>query len=385
MNIVHICLANYYVDGMGYQENLLTKFHAKNNKVTILTSDFSFDNRGQTIRKVKKFYQNEYDIPVIVLDKSRRFGPYSKYRDYDKLYKTLAELNPDVIFCHGGQFVALMDIVRYCKKHSNVKLYIDQHGDYYNSPVKSLRQKIGHKWIYGYWIRKAIPYTEKFWGVTPWRCQYLHEIYGVPKEKIGLLVMGGDDDKIHFDNQIKIRREIRNKYNISESDFLIITGGKIDKTKNIHFVIKAIKEMNIPNIKLLVFGQPSNDFEEEFLSEINGNNQICYIGWIQSDTVYNYYLSSDLCIFPGTHSVLWEQACSCGLPGIFKAWEGMNHVDLNGSALFLQNDSVDEIKEKLSFIINNPKQFEIMKNAAQRGKVVFSYREIAKRALDGVV
>ncbi len=385
MNIVHICLANYYVDGMGYQENLLTKFHAKNNKVTILTSDFSFDNRGQTIRKVKKFYQNEYDIPVIVLNKSRRFGPYSKYRDYDKLYKTLAELNPDVIFCHGGQFVALMDIVRYCKKHSNVKLYIDQHGDYYNSPVKSLRQKVGHKWIYGHWIRKAVPYTEKFWGVTPWRCQYLHEIYGVPEEKIGLLVMGGDDDKIHFDNQIKIRQEIRNKYNISESDFLIITGGKIDRTKNIHLVIKAIKEMNIPNVKLLVFGQPSNDFEEEFLSEINGNNQIIYIGWIQSDTVYNYFLSSDLCIFPGTHSVLWEQACSCGLPGIFKAWEGMNHVDLNGSALFLQNDSVDEIKEKLSFIINNPKQFEIMKNAAQRGKVVFSYREIAKRALDGVV
>lgn len=383
MNIVHICLACFYVDGMGYQENLLPKFHSENNDVTIITSDYAFDSRYQLTKKQSKRYKNEYGIPVIVLEKSKRFGPYSKYRDFANLYKTLVALNPDIIFCHGGQFVALMDVIRYCKKHPNVKLYIDQHGDYYNSPVNTLKQKLGHKLIYGHWIKKAVPYTEKFWGVTPWRCQYLNDIYGVPEDKIDLLVMGGDDDKISFDNQSNIRKEIRNKYNISDNDFLIVTGGKIDRSKNIHLLIKAVKEINKPDVKLLIFGQPSNDFEEEFLAEINGNKQIVNIGWIPSDAVYNYFLASDLCVFPGTHSVLWEQACACGLPGIFKSWEGMYHVDLNGNAMFLQNDSTDEIKDKLSYIINNPKHFNNMISAAEKGKKVFSYREIATRAIDG--
>lgn len=384
MKIVHICLACFYVDGMGYQENLLPKYHFKKHDVTIITSDFAFDNRNETIKKESKHYRNEYGIEVIVLDKSKRYGVYSRFRDYAKLYETLTKLQPDIVFCHGGQFVALMDVIRYCKDNSNVKLYIDQHGDYYNIPVKTIKQKFAQKWIYGHWIRKAVPYTEKFWGVTPWRCQYLHDIYGVPKHKIDLLVMGGDDDKIAFDNQENIRKDIRKRYNIAESDFLIITGGKIDKTKNIHLLCKAVKQLNCQNVKLLVFGQPSNDFEEEFLSEVTDSEQIRYIGWIPSDEVYDYFLASDLCVFPGTHSVLWEQACACALPGIFKSWEGMHHVDVNGSALFLQEDSLEEIKDKLSLVINNPERYKQMKAAADKGKDVFSYSEISKRAIGGV-
>lgn len=383
MKIVHICLACFYVDGMGYQENLLPKYHSEKHDVVIITSDYSFDSRSRITKKESKRYLNEYGIPVIVLDESKRFGPYSNYRDYKKLYETLCEENPDIIFCHGGQFVALMDVVRFCKKHPNVKLYIDQHADYYNSPVKTMRQRLGHYWIFGHWMRKAVPYTEKFWGVTPWRCQYLEEIYHIPKEKIGLLVMGGDDDKIVFEKQDIIRKQIRERYSISNDDFLIVTGGKIDKTKNIHLLIRALQELGRANVKLIVFGQPSNEFEEEFLNLVHQNQQVQYIGWLSSDAVYDYFLASDLCVFPGTHSVLWEQACACGLPGIYKSWEGMYHVDINGSALLLQTDTIDEIKKKLAELLDHPQFYASMKKAAEQGKSIFSYREISKRAING--
>jgi hypothetical protein len=40
MKIVHICLACFYVEGMGYQENLLPKYHVKQgHQVTVLTND----------------------------------------------------------------------------------------------------------------------------------------------------------------------------------------------------------------------------------------------------------------------------------------------------------------------------------------------------------
>jgi hypothetical protein len=57
MKIVHLCLANFYVDGMGYQENILPKYHAKEHDVLIVTSDFAFDSEGQRIKKEKKFYR----------------------------------------------------------------------------------------------------------------------------------------------------------------------------------------------------------------------------------------------------------------------------------------------------------------------------------------
>lgn len=382
MKIVHICLACFYVDGMGYQENLLPKFHAKEHEVFIITSDFSFDSNGKRQKKEKKFYENEYGIPVKVLDRSNRFGPYSQYNDFEGLYETLCEYQPDVIFCHGGQFVALKDVIRYCKRNNGVRLYIDQHGDYYNTPVNTFRKRMGQYWIYGHWMRVAVHYANKYWGVTPWRCEYLHDVYGIPKDKIGLLPMGGDDDKIHFESREKIRTAIRSKYHIDSDDYLIITGGKLDRTKNIHLLIDAVKAIDIPNVKLLVFGQPSRDYEEAFLTLVQNCEKIRYIGWIPSDMVYDHFLASDLCVFPGTHSVLWEQACACGLPGVFRDWEGMHHVDVGGNAVFLREDSSEEIKRVLLGILRDSEKLGNMKMIAQtKGVPIFAYSRIAQRAI----
>lgn len=382
LRIVHICLANFYVDGMGYQENLLPKHHAKEHEVLIVASDFSFDPSGNRTKKIEKNYLNEYGIPVKVLEKSTRYGFYSRYKDFERVYETLHDFKPDIIFCHGGQFIALKDVINYCKKNKNVKFFIDQHADFYNTPVNTLRKRMAQWLIYGYWMRKAVPYVDKFWGVTPWRCQYLHEVYGLPENKIDLLIMGGDDDKIDFENQHKIRKKIRAKYKFADDDMLIITGGKIDKEKNIHLLINAVKEIDYEKVKLLVFGQPSDKYKDEFLQSIENIDKIKYIGWISSDESYDYFLAADLAVFPGTHSVLWEQACACGLPGLFRYWEGMQHVDVGGNALFLREDSKDEIKRVLLDFIKNPEKLANMKKVAQEKAVeIFSYRKIAKRAI----
>ena len=167
MRIVHICLACFYVDNMAYQENLLPKYHAQQHDVYILTSDFAFDAKGKRIRKEKKEYRTEYGLPVKVLEESQRYGPYSRYKDYDGIYAALEKIDPDVIFCHGGQFVALKDVVRSCRQNRQVRLYIDQHSDYYNTPVNTFKRRMGQYLIYGHWMRKAVKYARKFWGRYP--------------------------------------------------------------------------------------------------------------------------------------------------------------------------------------------------------------------------
>lgn len=382
MIIAHICLANFFVEKMAYQENLLTKYHAKEHDVYVITSDYSFEPSGETCKKTEKEYKNEYGVCVKVLDRGFRYGFYSKYGDYERLYETLSEIKPDIIFCHGGQFIALKDVIAYCKKHIGVKLFIDQHGDYYNTPVNTFRKRMGQYLVYGHWMRKAVKYTSVFWGVTPWRCRYLHDVYGIPKKKIAFLPMGGDDEKIHFEESNKIKKDIREKYNIEYNDFLVITGGKIDENKNIHLLIEAIRQIDRSNVKLMIFGQPAKNFENEFKSLVENSHAVRYIGWIPSDAVYDYYLASDICFFPGTHSVLWEQACACGLPGVFKNWDGMHHVDVGGNALFIKGDDLEAIKSTLLDIVDNPDKLHKMRTVAkEKGIATFAYSRISKMAI----
>lgn len=383
MQIVHICLAAAYVEGYGYQENILPQYHAEmGHNVTVLTNDRVFNSKYELGKREKKDYVNEYGVRVLVLEKSNRYGYYSKFGDYCGVYEYLTNLNPDIVFVHGGQFVALKDVIEYCKKNHNVRLYIDQHGDYYNMRLDRWQDRFVQHWVYGHWMRKAIPYTKKYWGVTPWRCEYLNDVYRIPKEKIGLLVMGGDDRCIHFDQMPDLRSRIRKELDLDDEDFVLITGGKIDETKNIHILMKAVSEINRDKLKLIVFGQPTSDMETQ-IEALSQDKHIRNIGWLDSTAVYDYFLASDLAVFPGTHSVLWEQACACGIPGVFKDWEGMHHVDVGGNARFIVGYDLEEIKKTIERLIDSNKDYGEMANvAAEKAIKEFSYSSIAKRAIE---
>jgi glycosyltransferase involved in cell wall biosynthesis len=193
--------------------------------------------------------------------------------------------------------------------------------------------------------------------------------------------MGGDDDKIPFERKEELRREICGELHINQDDFIIITGGKIDQTKNIHLLMQAVNELDNKKIKLIVFGQP-NDMMSPKIEGLARNKNICFIGWIPADKAYEYFLISDLGFFPGTHSVLWEQACACGLPCVFKNWEGMHHVDMGGNCEFLNEDSVATIKDIIADIYFEKEKIAKMKLAAEECKSNFFYSEIAKRAIE---
>ena len=380
MKIVHLCLASPFLEGWGYQENILAKTHAHfGMDVTVIT--FKNSNSVTVKNSTNKDERENKDYRIIYLHQQQGYiGLHLK--NYEGVYTALIDECADIVFVHGGQFLALKEVVRFCRNNPHVRMYIDQHGDYYNTPVNTIKKKIIHKIIFKYWMQKAVPYTSRFWGVTPWRCQYLHEVYGIPEEKIGLLVMGGDDDYIHFDELPELRISIRKQLDISNEDFVIITGGKIDRTKNIHLLIRAVQRLNNNKIKIIVFGQPSTDIEDE-ICNLSKHPAVRNIGWLESTKVYDYYLAADLAFFPGTHSVLWEQAAACGIPMVVKDWEGMHHLDVGGNCRFVQAESEDEYLNIIQEIVNDKDTYDQMKNIATSKAVKeFSYKEIAKRAIE---
>lgn len=384
MRIMHCCLAAFYIDNYGYQENILPKMHKlQGHDVEILASTETYIENNCLGYIEAGSYINENGIPVTRL-------PYvnflyhkvaKKLRLYDGVYSKIEAFKPDVIFLHDVQFLSVIDIVKYVKCN-NVRIYVDGHTDFINSARNWISKNILHKIIYKWCAKKIEPYASKFWGVTPLREDFFVDVYGIDRNKVDLLVLGVDDDLIDFSNKEKIIKEKREALNISQNDLVLITGGKIDKRKNIHILMKVFSELKQDNLKLVIFGEPVEELKKEFNTLVKNEN-IIHLGWLKADVINDYLFMSDLAVFPGTHSVIWEQCVGLGIPCIFKRWKGMTHIDVGGNCLFLETSSETEIKKLLLNVMESDKLLTNMKKIAEnQGIKEFSYDKIAKKAIE---
>ena len=317
MKIQHICLANRYVDNYGYQENIMTKHQAlKGEKVYIIASTETYINNTDIGYLKPSSYFTEFNVPITRLPYRFILTRFitKKLRLYKGLKIELYNFKPDIIFIHGHHFLSIYEIKQYAKKHFNVKIYVDSHSDSVNCAKTWLSKYILHKIIYK-WCAKIIePYVDKFYGTLPIRCDFLHTMYGIPKEKIEYLPLGYDDTGFDLNNKDDIKNRVRSNLGLKKEDFVIVTGGRIEKRKCIIELMSFIK--NRPKINLVIFGSVTNEIKDAFDYYLIYKN-IFYIGWLEPEKVYDYFIMADLVVFPGTHSVLWEQAAATGTQCIF--------------------------------------------------------------------
>ena len=381
MKLVHLCLVGAYNEGWTYQENLLSKYHARlGYDVTLLCIPLEY-NQGKLQVSSETDYVNRDGVHVIRMPE--KINIKNRIVFHKGVSQTLDRISPDILFIHGCQFWDIGEVTKYLKNHSNIAAYVDNHADFSNSATNWLTKNILHKRIWRYGANKIAPYVKRFYGVLPARVDFLTEVYHLPKEKCELLVMGADDELVEKAMQPEVRQKIRREYGIENKDFLIVTGGKIDQWKTQTLLLmEAVQKMKHNNVKLIVFGSVSDELKEKVRSLSDGK-KVQYIGWIDADQSYNYFAASDLVVFPGRHSVFWEQVAGQGIPMIVKDWPGTHHVDLGGNVTFLEEDSVDEIMSKIIMIVNDTDRYVFMKKVAEKaGKKIFSYREIAKRAIE---
>ena len=384
MKVVHLCLGSFYPDNYSYQENLLPKFHKElGYDVEVIASTQSFDEHGKVCYLQNTgTYQNEFDIRVTRIPYKTQSKIWKKLRRYQGCYDALKKANPDIIFVHGGQFLDIDQVVKYVKEHPKAVVYVDNHADFSNSATNWFSKNILHKVIWRHCEKEIEPYTKKFYGVLPVRVDFLKDVYRLPASKCELLVMGADDGLVKDAVDSHARENIRKQYNIADNDFLVMTGGKIDKWKTQTLLLmQAIQNIHSENVKLIVFGSVTQELEEK-VKRLADGQKVQYIGWVQSKDSYKYFAAADLVVFPGRHSVFWEQVTGQGIPMLVKDWPGTHHVDLGGNVAFLKNDCVEEIQKKIEELLDNPDEYKKMKEVAmEKGMKVFSYRNIAKRAL----
>lgn len=385
MKIVHVCLSMGYTEGLNYQENIIIKYQARDgHNVSLITTDHCYTEGVWGICQTESDYVNPDGVHIIRLpfafpvsyNINRQVGIFKGFKD------TLQKLRPDTIFVHNIQFQDIRRVAAYKRRHPEVKVYVDNHSDFSNSA----RNWFSRNTLYRFWWKpcaKAMePYTEKFWGVMPSRVDFLQNIYGIAPEKTDMLVMGADDESVMRVSNPEIKRSIRERFDISQEDFLIVTGGKIDafKTQTL-LLMKAIQEIPREDLKLMIFGSVAEDLKDRFLGMCDGK-KIQYVGWAKGNESYEYFACANLVVFPGRHSVYWEQVTAQGIPMLCKYWEGTTHIDIGGNAEFIMEDSVEEIKRKLLEILDDPNKYKKMKEVAESDlRHKFSYKMIARKSV----
>ena len=357
---------------------MLPKYHKQlGHDVFIIASTLSFDEDGNACNVPPGSYNNEYGIPVHRIAYKRHIPvSLAKFlRVYEPFIDKVKEIEPDVIFIHGCQFLDIFRLLPYLRK-SQVIVYVDNHADYSNSATNFLSKNILHKFLWRRCAKSVEPFTRTFYGVLPARVDFLKDIYHLPAEKVKLLVMGVDDEMVEALSGC--RNSFRDRHGI-KGETVIITGGKIDESKTqVITFLKMMHEQPNTSVKVLVLGSIIPSMKDEVLSLCDGE-RIKYLGWLGHPQIYEALISSDLAVYPGRHSVLWEETVGIGLPMIVKRWDGTTHVDLGGNVLFLDDDSKETLKKAMMVALAN---LDKMKEVAiEKGRVVFSYRNIALRAI----
>ena len=380
MKIVHLCLSAFFIDNYSYQENMLPKYHVKMGyDVTVIASLFTFgaDGRGSWLEGYSE-YDDKNGFHVVRLPYKKPLMINKTLRHYDRFEEILNREAPDIIFSHNVSFADVSVLVKYLKKHPNVRVYADNHADFVNSAKNFLSKHILHPIIWRYYAKMLEPYLVKCYGVIPIRCRFLKEVYHINPDIIEFLPMGVDDESIPAD-RMAIRTAIRKELSIPEDDMVILTGGKIDRLKNTHVLVEAFNSIRNRHIHLIICGTLTPDMEY-LETEIAKNQNIHHLGWCNPERVMNCMVASDMACFPGTHSTLWEQSVGVGLPAIFKRWSEMEHVNVNGNCCFVKGDDVEELKIAISSMLNTENFMQYKTKSIEASKS-FLYSEISKKAI----
>lgn len=383
MTIVHIAPNAPYNEGWGYQENLLPKYQKKLGHDVILIITDAMHKDGKVIATDCCDKMMDDGVRLIRMQSgythSRTIiGSLLSYMD---VYPILLKLKPDFVFFHGLVSSTIFDVVKYKKRvNSHCVIVQDNHMDPHNGFSSNDIKTRMCRYFYRYVRRLSIPYVDCVYGVTPLRKKYAELFFGVPSTKTDVLIMGADDDSMDYDNHMTHRKSIREKYGISDSDFLIVSGGKLEDNKRIDVLMEACGGLD--GVRLLLFGSVDAKNEQSFHSLLEKYPEIIYVGWITATDCYKYFYAADLVCFPGRHSVLWEQACASKVPCLIKHFEGMEHVDVGGNTLLTENETADQYRDTI-LSLRFTEKYDRMNRIAKSSKTdVFLYSEIAKKSID---
>lgn len=382
MKIIHICLANYYIDNYNYQENALTRQnHLDGHEVIIIASTRTLSQGIHVAYTTPQSYSTVEGIKVIRL----AYKPIlvkkvnSHINCYIGLEDVLNHSKPDVILFHGINSVEINTVLRYKKKNPHVRWFVDNHTWFgqagYRTNIGKFLRIAFHRTVFKPQIHKALPYIEKILNVSVECAQFLQKVYRVPNDKMEFFPLGGNI--IEMPDRLQRSRNIRNQLGISERQTVYIHTGRLSAYKRTIDILDAFRQNQDSESRLLIIGVIAEDIRKTIQNKIQEDKRVIFLGWKNTDELLAYMCAADVYIQPGNQSASMQNALCCGCAVMIAPCD--SHVPfMDGNGFFVE--SIDDMIKCFLIINQNEEILEQMsRNSYLIARELLDYRKLASR------
>lgn len=191
--------------------------------------------------------------------------------------------------------------------------------------------------------------------------------YGVRPEDIAVIYNGVDLEEYHPKNRALFREEIREEFNISNGEFLILFVGSGYRRKGLRYLIEAISLLKEEKpLKVLVVAKGKKRAYLKLAKRLGVENRIIFAG--ERRDLRKFYAASDLFVLPTIYEPFGNvclETLASGLPIVVSKTSGAAEVITEGVNGLLLEDPRDsrELAEKIKLTFDNKFREKLFKNA----------------------
>jgi glycosyltransferase involved in cell wall biosynthesis len=339
--------------------NKLTKYisHMEDIELHIITignENMQFEEDDSNVHVIKKSTYYPLYLPGAVM----------------LLKRKIVEINPDVVHAQGTftPYSTAMTLV--CKKYPTL---LSVRG----IVAKELKFYRGLGFISGALIEKA---NEKYAlskipNIIVTSPHSKDVIRSMTSSKIYVIPNGIDFDEIQ-----KIRTEDRLKHPA------ILVMSTLGRVKGIDVLLNAIPiiRKEIPNLHVYIAGKSGSEEGnlKKLVKALNIEESVSFLGFISGNEKYIYYKSADIYVQPSryeTFGVVLLEAMACGKPVVASNVGGIPFVVENGkTGLLFESENVDELAEKIMFLLKDDELRTKMGEAGRKRARGFTWERSAE-------
>jgi glycosyltransferase involved in cell wall biosynthesis len=281
------------------------EFALRGHEITIITTQYGFNE--EYANKLRQFGVQILAFPYLFCVASFIFSP--------KMKKWLScEIGKyDIVHLNNFRSYQNFITMKFALKE-NIPYILQAHGDVPYVYKKSLKRLfdifLGNKILINATRCIALIQTESD--------QYIK--VGVPKNKI-IIIPNGIDISQYED--LPPRGNFRSKYQIPESERIILSLGRIHEIKGIDLLVEAFSQIccQINNVKLVIAG-PDGGFLSQIkqqVCELHLENYVIFIGPLYGKDKTEAYVDADVFVMPSRYEIFGNtvlEAWACRTPVI---------------------------------------------------------------------
>lgn len=230
--------------------------------------------------------------------------------------------------------------------------------------------------LYFAWVDAHLNYTTLAYDILG--------SYGVPRQKIFVTYNSGDTDHL-----FAIKAQIANDHFEKDEKIRIVHIGRLVKWKKVDLLIDAFCKLqkNWQEVELLVIGDgPEMQNLQEKARQLGIADKVFFLGAIHDyTTLGKYLLNARVYVLAGAGGLSINDAMAFGVPVICSVADGTEQdlVLPEYSGLFFKENDVEDLAEKIEYLIKNPSVAQEMgKNAETLIREKINIHTVAARFID---